>query len=81
MVERVFEVKIVDVAQMPTHTQNDVARQVAAMTPDRRAKYCGFVKVTYVTASPPRIRSVEPIAGDAAEYYEQSMTNADINVF
>lgn len=81
MVERVFEVKIVDVAKMPAHTQTDVARQVAAMSPEKRSRYCGFVKVTYVTASPPRIKSVEPIEGDAAAYYQASMADVDINVF
>ena len=68
--EKIFEVRIVSVDSMPEQARADIVTQVAKKTKEFRDKYRGFAKVTYVTASPKKIGSVEPIEGTIVQYFK-----------
>ena len=82
MPEKIFEIRIVNVEQMPPQTQQVIEAEVAKKPIDFRENYRGFAKVTYVTASPPRIVSVEPIVGTVIEYIKSiEAEGVDFSIF
>jgi hypothetical protein len=78
--EKVFEIKVVNVATMPIHTQVQINKEVAAMPPEAQKNWKGFVKVTYITASPPSISKIEPYMGTVIDYYRKEMGGADFSI-
>lgn len=73
--EKIYEVKIVSIDHINEQAQKEVIGKVAQMAPKDRIGYKGFVKVTYVTASPPKIKSIEPIIGTINDYFEKVCTD------
>ena len=79
--DKVFEIRIVNVEQMPPQAKEAVEAQVAKK-PEEFKDYRGFAKITYVTASPPRIVSVEPIVGSVVDYIKSiEAEGVDFSVF
>ena len=80
---RIFEVRIVDVRKMPFGARQEIVNKIAGKPESFRRNYKGFAKVTYVTASPPKIVGVEPIEGTVIEYFEsvKSEGGVDFSVF
>lgn len=74
MPEKIFEIKVVDQKHISPEARAEVIKKVARAPPEFRNKFKGFVKVTYVTASPPRVSNIEPISGTPSEYYEEVET-------
>lgn len=79
MPEKIFEERIVNVQQMPQHAREAVAIEVAKKSSDFMSKYRGFAKVTYVTASPPKIIKVEPIEGTINDHIKS--IGVDFSIF
>lgn len=75
MVEEIFEVKIVNINQIPPQAQEDVTKQVAKRPIEFRNNFRGFAKIVYVTASPKRITSIEPIEGTIVDYFKSIKTD------
>jgi hypothetical protein len=80
--EKVFEVSIRRVSDFPDAVRKMVYAEVAK-DKGKFSNFKGFAKITYVTASPKAIRSIEPINGTVTEYFEayQKDNNVDFNVF
>ena len=65
---------------------DSIRRMIYEQVRKDRNKYSnfkGFVKVTYITASPKSIKSVEPINGTVKDYFEtyKKEKSIDFNVF
>ncbi len=71
MAEEIFEIKIINVAKMTETARDIVKKKVSDSTSAFKQNYRGFAKITYVTASPPRIKDIEPIEGTITDYYEK----------
>ena len=76
--EKLFEVRVVNLKDMSEHCRAVVNEQVSKWTFEERRKYSGFAKITYVTSSPMRIKSVEPIKGSIATYFNKQMKEVDL---
>lgn len=82
MPDKIFEIRIVNVEHMPEQTKEAIGKDVANRSIEFRNSYKGFAKVTYVTASPPRIVSVEPIIGTVVEQIKSiEAEGVDFSVF
>jgi len=81
MGETIFEERIVHVNSMPQQAKDEIMKQVS-MKPES-FKWEGYAKITYVTASPPKIRSIEPIEGDVSGYFKEAerIIGATGNIF
>jgi hypothetical protein len=79
--DNVYEIRIVEVSRMPARAKADIMRQVSER--EEGFKFQGFAKVTYVTASPTRVASIEPIEGTIVDYFKKSRetSGADCSVF
>ncbi|MBS3135323.1 hypothetical protein J4401_00005 [Candidatus Woesearchaeota archaeon] len=73
MSEKIFEIRIVDTSKISSEAREEVTKQVMK-EPEKFKDFRGFAKITYVTASPPRIKSIEPINGSINEYFKKEMT-------
>ena len=69
--EKIFEVKISDISNMSEGARKEVIRQVSQKSPSFKKNFRGFAKITYVTASPKRIKSIEPIEGTIVDYFKR----------
>ena len=79
MAEKIFEIRIVNVNNMSASAREEIRREVARKPPAFKEKFEGFAKVTYVTASPPRIAKIEPIMGSIIEEFKS--IGGDFSVF
>ena len=79
--EKEFEVRIISVEHISEMAKEQVSRQVAQMKPEQRKNYMGFVKITYVTASPPRIKDIVPIEGTINDYFNSIGIKGSTAVF
>jgi len=79
--EKIFEIKIVSIANMPEVVKKDIIRQVSQKESGFQKNYKGFAKITYVTASPKSIQSIEPIQGTIIDYFETSQKQGVVPVF
>ncbi len=79
MVEKIFEIRIVNIDNMPRIAREKIIKEVARKPNSFKENFKGFAKVTYVTASPPRISSVEPIEGTIVGQFEA--IGEDFSVF
>jgi len=70
MTEKIFEIRIVNIENIQEHAREEVIMDVAKKPESFRKNFKGFAKVTYVTASPPRIKSIEPIEGTIVDYFK-----------
>jgi len=77
MAEKIFEVKIVHKDNMPEQVRRQIIADASKKGEDFQKKFKGFAKVTYVTASPKRIASVQPIEGTIIDYFR---TNKRVGV-
>ena len=78
MAEKIFEIRIVNVKNISPSARDEVIQEVAKR-PLEFKNYQGFAKVTYVTASPPRIAKIEPIEGSIIEQFHS--IGEDFSVF
>jgi hypothetical protein len=60
---RIFEVRINHISNMNQNAKMEVIRKARGMN-----NFKGFAKITYVTASPKRISSIDPIDGTVIDY-------------
>jgi len=79
--EKTFKIKVVKAETMSHIVQAKIAKQVQGMSEDFIKKYCGFVKVTYITASPARMKTVEPIEGTVTDYFREIEQGLNVPVF
>lgn len=77
MAEKIYEIRIVKVDNMPPQTRREIIRQVN--TKSEHFDYQGYAKITYITASPKSIKSIEPIEGTAIDYFKGK--SSQISVF
>jgi hypothetical protein len=68
--EKIFEIRIAKVATMPKPIQTRVVKEVSKMG-EKKVNYKGYAKITYVTSSPRRIKSIEPIEGTSINYFKK----------
>ncbi|MBS3138260.1 hypothetical protein J4207_00980 [Candidatus Woesearchaeota archaeon] len=72
MVDKIFEIRIVDVKNVSDSAAKQVRQKV---NEEKKIKpsfdYKGYAKVTYATASPPKVINIEPIEGTPMSYYKQ----------
>jgi len=74
--EKIFEVRINHISNMNQSAKMEVIRKARGMT-----DFKGFAKITYVTASPKRISSIDPISGTVMDYKKESETKtSNINI-
>ena len=76
MEEKIFEIRINHISNMPEKAKMEVIRKAATMGP----KFHGFAKVTYVTASPKRIHSIEPIMGNTRDFIENQNKKEGVEI-
>lgn len=69
MTEKVYKIKIVNVNEISQQMRNDVFNQVAKQPKSFRDNFKGFAKMTFVSASPIRFKSIEPIAGNSETFF------------
>ena len=79
MAEKIFEVKIVHKDNMPEQVRRKIVADASKKGEDFQKKFKGFAKVTYVTASPKRIDSVQPIEGTIIDYFRTNK-RAGVNI-
>ncbi len=79
MPEKIFEIRIVNIYNMSEMVRSNIIKEVAQKSDSFRSNFQGFAKVTYVTASPPRISKIEPIEGTIVEQFEA--IEEDFSVF
>lgn len=65
MTENIFEIRFVDHRNMPEEARREIVRQVSKKPEEFRKKWKGYAKVVYVTASPPKIKTIEPVEGES----------------
>lgn len=71
MTEEIYEIKIIDINNIDNeNAKRDIIRQVSQKSQEFRKNFRGFAKITYVTASPKRIKSIEPIEGTIIDYFK-----------
>ena len=73
--EKIFEVRINHISNMPEKAKREVIRKATAMN-----DFQGFAQVTYVTASPKRIHSIEPISGNTRDFIENQTKKEGIKI-
>jgi hypothetical protein len=79
--ERIAEINIVHISTIQEPMRSTVEETIAEMQPKDRQGYQGYVKITYVTASPRKVGSIEPIRGTPMEYYRAMMGGMNFAVF
>jgi predicted transcriptional regulator len=79
--ERIAEINFVHISTIQEPMRSSVERAIAAMLSADRQGYQGYVKTTYVTASPRKVGSIEPIAGTPIECYRAMMKGMDFAAF
>jgi hypothetical protein len=72
MTDKIFEIKISSIANMSDGARKDVIKKVSQKSSDFQKNFMGFAKITYVTASPKHIQSIEPIEGTIVDYFRAS---------
>ena len=72
MVDQIFEIKIVHKNNMPENVRKKIITDVAGRPATFQKKFKGFAKITYVTASPKKIFSVEAIEGTIIDYFKST---------
>lgn len=70
--EKIFEIRVVSMDNMPRSTRDYIISEVSKKPKKFIDKFKGFAKITYVTASPKRIASIEPIEGTIIDYFNSS---------
>lgn len=69
--EKIFEERIVHITQIENErARKDVMKRAYAKGAEYFKNWKRYVKVTYVTASPPKIKSIEPIEGTIKEFIQ-----------
>ncbi len=79
MVEQIFEIRIVHKNNMPENVRKKIIGDVARRSATFKKNFKGFGKITYVTASPKKIFSVEAIEGTIIDYF-QSTEQEGVNI-
>ena len=72
MTDKIFEIKIASIANMSDGARREVIRMVSQKSSEFQKNFQGFAKITYVTASPKKIQSIEPIEGTIVDYFRVS---------
>lgn len=78
--ERIYEIKYTNIRNMPIETQKDIRNKVSKKPASFKDNWKGICKVVYVTASAPRIKSIEPVEGSASECFQMGVGETS-NVF
>jgi hypothetical protein len=76
MVEKIFEIRINHISNMPEKVKREVIRKAAIDS----SKFHGFAKVTYVTASPKRIHSIEPIFENTRDFIDNQIKKEGVEI-
>ena len=76
MAPKISEIRIRHISNMSEKVRMEVMKMASPMGSDFR----GFVKVTYVTESPKRIHTIEPIKGSARNFIEQQNQKEGISI-
>ena len=72
MAEQIFEIRIVHKDNMPESVRRKIITDVAGRPAEFQKDFKGFAKVTYVTASPKKISSVEAITGTIIDQFKEN---------
>ena len=70
MAEKIEEIRIVNISCLSPQVRAEVEDQVAKKDTSFKVAFKGYAKMTYVTASPRRIKSIEPIKGSFSDYFK-----------
>ncbi len=81
MTEKIYKIKIMNINDMPCQMRNNVINQVATKSKSFRDEFMGFAKITFVSASPIRIRSIEPIKGNPRTFFSSIKQGVTIPEF
>lgn len=66
----IYEIRVRRVAELTPEAQQEVMIKLKTQSETFKAKYKGFAKVTYATASPLAIISVDPIEGMGITFFK-----------
>ena len=69
---KIFEIRIASIENMSEGAKRKVISEVSKKSKDFKNNFQGFAKITYVTASPKKIDSIEPIEGTIVEYFRKN---------
>jgi hypothetical protein len=75
--EEVYEIRVRPVKELSPQAQKEVNDKLSSMDSEFLGKYKGFASVTYVTASPLRVKSVDPIEGDFGSLFAKIMARSN----
>jgi hypothetical protein len=81
MTEKIYKIKIVNINDMPHQIRNNVINKVATQPKSFRDEFIGFAKITFVSASPIRIKSIEPIKGNPETFFNSIKQGVTIPSF
>ena len=68
----IHEIKITHMDTMPSNVQDEIVKKVTAQSETFKKNFRGFIKIVYVTSSPKRVESIEPIDGTIQDYFEKN---------
>ncbi|MCK5177348.1 MAG: hypothetical protein KAQ92_06485 [Candidatus Aenigmarchaeota archaeon] len=71
--EQIYEIKYTHISNIPIETQQDVRNEVSKKPASFKDNWKSICKIVYVTASPIRIKSIEPVEGTASECFQREV--------
>lgn len=77
--EEVYEIRVRPVRELSPVAQAEVGDKLLTKSKEFVAGYRGFASVTYVRASPLRIKSVDPIEGEFHDLFAKMMASYRTN--
>ena len=81
MEEKIYEIKIVNINDISQQIRNRMINEVAMQSKTFRDAFKGFAKITFVSASPIRIKSIEPIQGTPNDFFDEIKQGVTIPSF
>lgn len=73
--EEVYEIRVRPVKDLSSEAQDEVNQKLSTMPNAFLSKYRGFASITYVSASPLHIKSVDPIEGEFHDLFAKVMAS------
>ncbi len=67
--EEIYEIQVRRVEELSSEAREEVLRKLSTKPKEFLTKYRGFASITYVSASPLRVKSVDPIEGEFRDLF------------
>lgn len=71
--EEIYEILVRPVNELSPQARDEVEAKLQTKDKDFLSKYKGYASITYVTASPARVKSVDPIEGEFRDLFAKIM--------